>query len=114
MLRVSRIASHNLLKVSNRVCEPVLLPCNAPQLIVGIDFVGVYLHSSFKTLPRCIEFPSLLMNQAQIVMRGGVCGIQSCALKVLFESSFRAVLTHDFTEVAAQKHKKHHYQKRRT
>ena len=75
----------------------------------GIALEGLRLAA--RALPRCIELAALLMNQSQVVMRGCIRGVQSSALKVLFESSLRAVLTHDFAEVASQKHKKHNDQK---
>src|SRR5687767_1153024 len=70
VLRMRRIASHDVFEVLNRVSVTLLLPCDAAQLVARVDFAFVDLKRALESLTRRIEFASALMNQTEIVMGG--------------------------------------------
>ena len=67
------------------VGESALLARDASELIVRVNFVGVYLDGALETLARFFEFAALLMDQAEIVVSGSVRRIECRGFEVLFE-----------------------------
>src|SRR5712691_4249747 len=96
------IALHDLLEVSDRFGEPVLRAGDAAKLIVSIQLFVIDFDRALKALTRLVQFAALLMNQAQIVMRGRITRIDRCSFQVLFESRPRSLIADDAAKVTTQ------------
>src|SRR5947209_6431591 len=92
------------------ISKAVLLSRYAAQLEMGVYFVPVNLYCSIETLARFLQLSSLLVNQAQIVVRRRVRRVQSCCFQILLERGAGLMSAHGFAQVAAKEDKKQ-YQK---
>ena len=85
MLGVRRIAGDYLLEVSDCISESLLPSRDASQLVMGVDFVIIYLHGPFKPFARRVKLSALLVDQTKIVVGRGICRIQGRCFQVLPE-----------------------------
>src|SRR5207247_9952752 len=81
LLRMGLIALHDLLEVSDSFGQTVQRAGDAAKLIVSNQLVSVDLDRALKALAGLIQFAALLMNQAQIVMRGRITRIDRCGFQ---------------------------------
>src|SRR5216684_3928050 len=100
--------------MSDGVRQTVLGASNAAQLIMRIQLFRIDVYGAMKTFARLIQFAALLMNQTQVVMRGRITRIDRGCFQILLERSARALITHDFREIAAQKEEREQQEKRRS
>src|SRR5215813_5497427 len=108
-----RVPHHHLLEVADRLLISLLRACNATELVMRVDLLVIDGYRFFEPLAGRIQFPALLINKAEVVMRGSIGGIQRRGLKILFECSPRSLLPNDLVEISAQEQKQHDYQERR-